>query len=437
MSDNSTTKLDKRPVESRFREETPMLKFSLSVVALVALGSVAQAADSGDYIATWAASPQPVWTPDFLVPVKVPRNFWNQTLREVATISLGGKQVRLVISNVYGSTPLPLSAAHVALAGADGAIEAGSDHTVTFDGQPSVVIPAGADWISDPVSFQVDPLSKLAVSLYFNGVVPVTTTHWEGRDTAYITEGNTVADATIKPSSTMTAKPFLTGILVDASPDARAVVPFGDSITDGDGSTPNQTHRWPDFLARRLVKEGVPMSVVNEGISGAQVLIDRMGTNALARFDHDVIAQPRASTVILMMGINDIGWPGMALDPKAKEPTANEITDGYRQLIERAHAHGLRILGATLTPFEDTFKGGPLEGYYNPDKEKIREAVNEWIRTSGEFDGVIDFDAVIRDPANPKHAKAEYDSGDNLHPNDAGYEKMAGSIDLGMLKGNK
>ncbi len=415
-----------------------MLKHSLFLGALLALGSVAQAAETGDWITTWAASPQPVWGPDFLAPVKVPRNFWNQSLREVASISLGGKQVRLVISNLYGSTPLPLSAAHVALAGADGATQAGSDHAVTFDGQPNVVIPPGAEWISDPVSFQVDPLSKLAVSLYFAGVVPVTTSHWEGRDTAYVTDGNTVADATIKPSSTMTAKPLLSGILVDAPADARAIVTFGDSITDGDGSKVDQTHRWPDFLARRIVKEaGVPMTVVNEGISGAQVLTDRMGTNALARFDHDVIAQPHASTVILMMGINDIGWPGMALDPRAKEPSAKEITDGYRQLIERAHAHGLRILGATLTPSEDTFKGGPLEGYYNPDKEKIWEAVNDWIRTSGEFDGVIDFDAVVRDPANPKHTKAEYNSGDNLHPNDAAYEKMASSIDLGVLKGNR
>ena len=151
-----------------------------------------------------------------------------------------------------------------------------------------------------------------------------------------------------------------------------------------------------------------------------------MGDNALARFDHDVIAQPHASTVILMMGINDIGWPGMLLDPNAKEPTAEDITNGYRQLIQRAHEHGLRVLGATLTPFEDTFKGGPLEGYYNPEKEKIREAVNDWIRHSGEFDGVIDFDALTRDQADPHHIRAEYNSGDNLHPNDAAYETMAG-----------
>ena len=414
-----------------------MLKRTLFLGAFLALGSFAQAAESGDWITTWAASPQPIWSPDFFAPVKVPRNFWNQTLREHATISLGGKQVRLVISNLYGTTPLELGAAHVALAGANESTEDASDHAVTFDGKPGVTVPPGAEWISDPVKFEVAPLSKLAVSLYFPGVVPVTTPHWEGRDTAYISEGNTAGDSSIKPTSTITAKAFLSGILVDAPPDARALVTFGDSITDGDGSKVDQEHRWPDFLARRINQAGMPIAVVNEGISGARVLTDRMGDNALARFDHDVIAQPHASTVILMMGINDIGWPGMILDPSAKEPTAEDITDGYRQLIERAHAHGLRILGATLTPFEDTFKGGPLEGYYNADKEKIRVAVNDWIRNSGQFDGVIDFDAVVRDPANPKHTKAEYNSGDNLHPNDAAYEKMAGSIDLGVLKGNR
>jgi lysophospholipase L1-like esterase len=413
-----------------------MRLLKVSVAALVMLGSFAHAADSGIWIPTWGTSPQPIWSADFLVPVKVPRNFWNQTLREVATVSLGGKQVRLVISNLYGSTPLSLSAAHVAAAADDGAIQAGSDHPVTFDGQPAIAIPPGAEWISDPVNFAVAPLSKLSVSLYFAGVVPVTTSHWAGQDTAYITEGNTVGEATSKPSSTMTAKPFLTGILVDAPPRASAVVIFGDSITDGVGSKVDQTHRWPDFLARRLKEADVPMSIVNEAISGARVLSDRMGVNALARFDRDVIAQPRVSTVILMMGINDIGWPETILDPSAKVPTAEQLTDGYKQLIQRAHLRGLRILGATLTPFEDTFKGGPFEGYYSPEKEKVREAVNDWIRKSGEFDGVIDFDALVRDPSNSKHIKAEYNSGDNLHPNDAAYQAMAASIDLGMLKGN-
>jgi lysophospholipase L1-like esterase len=409
-----------------------MRKLCLSVAALLALGGAAHAED---WIATWGASPQPLWSPDFFAPVKVPRNLWNQTLREVASISLGGKKLRITVSNLYGSTPLTVSAAHIALAGDNGSIQTGSDHAVTFDGKPGVVVPAESEWISDPVDFAVEPLSKLSVSLYFAGVEPMTTTHWEGRDTAYISEGNTAADATIKPSSTITAKPMLSQILVDAPADAKAVVTFGDSITDGDGSKIDQTHRWPDFLARRL--KGTPISVVNEGISGARVLVDRMGNNALSRFDHDVIAQPHVSTVILTMGINDIGWPNMLLDTVTKEPKAEDITNAYKQLIERAHWRGIRILGATLTPFQDTFKGGPLEGYYNEDKEQIRAAVNDWIRNSGAFDGVVDFDALARDPANPKHIKAENNSGDNLHPNDAAYEAMANWIDLGMLKGGK
>jgi lysophospholipase L1-like esterase len=343
-----------------------------------------------------------------------------------------------VISNLYGPAPLPVTAVHVALAGKDpGSIEPGSDHAVLFDGKTDVLVPAWAEWISDPINFPVDALSKLSVSLYFDGVVPVTTTHWEGRDTAFIADGNAVAELTIKPSNTITAKPFLSGIMVDATPEERAVIAFGDSITDGDGSKVDQTHRWPDFLARRLKDAGMSIAVINEGISGARVLTDRMGLNALARFDHDVVAQPHAATTILMMGINDIGWPGMLLDPYAKVPRPEAIIDGYRQIIDRAHLHKLRILGATLTPFADTFKGGPLEGYYNIDKEVVREAVNDWIRKSGEFDGVIDFDALTRDSANPHHIKAEYNSGDNLHPNDAAYEAMAASIDLGILTGNK
>ena len=209
---------------------------------------------------------------------------------------------------------------------------------------------------------------------------------------------------------------------------------FGDSITDGDGSTVDANHRWPDRLAERLVKAGDNVAIVNEGISGARVLRDRMGDNALARFDRDVLSQPRADTVVLMMGINDIGWPDTILVPKGEPaPSAQDVIAGYEQLIARAHEHHLRILGATLTPFEDTFHGTPLYGYYDETKEAKREAINDWIRKSGQFDGVIDFDALTRDPADPKHIKAEYDHGEHLHPNDAGYEAMAASIDLGML----
>ena len=351
----------------------------------------------------------------------------------MARVSLGGNQVRVVISNEYGTAPLVVGAAHVALSGEGAAIEAGSDRALTFSGNPSVTIPPGAPAISDPVELTVAPLTELAVSLYFPKVAPTSTMHWDGRQTAYIAAGDKTAEADIKPDATTLSRLFLSGILVDAPENARAIVTFGDSITDGDGSAADQNHRWPDLLAERLqAAGGAPVAVLNEGISGARVLADRMGVNALARFDEDVISHPRVDTVILMMGINDIGWPDSPLD-SAPAPTAEEIIDGYEQLIARAHDHGLRIIGATLTPFEVAFKGTPLEGYYSADKEAKRVAVNEWIRTSGAFDGVIDFDKVVQDPANPSRMLPAFDKGDNLHPNDAGYKAMAESIDLGLL----
>jgi lysophospholipase L1-like esterase len=298
-----------------------------------------------------------------------------------------------------------------------------------------VTIPPGAPVISDPVDLAVAPLGSVAVSLYFPDQTPLTTFHWEGVQTAYISpEGNFVGDADLKSDSTLKSRLFLDAIMVDAAPKARAIVTFGDSITDGANSTVDANHRWPDVLARRLVQAGGdPIAVLNEGISGARVLTDRMGVNALARFDRDVLSHPHVDTVVLMMGINDIGWPDSLLAPNEAGPSADDIIAGYKQLIARAHLHGIRIIGATLTPFEDTFKGGPLEGYYNTDKEKKRAAVNQWILSSGAFDGVIDFDAVARDPNHPTHILAAFDSGDHLHPQDDGYKAMADSIDLKLL----
>jgi lysophospholipase L1-like esterase len=410
----------------------------LAVGIMTAGASPGRAADTGDWIGTWGASAQPVWAPDFLPSPKVPPNFFNQTVRELATISIGGSRVRIVLTNEYGTKPLTIGAAHIAIFDKGAAIQAGSDRALTFGGKDQITIPPGAPAISDPVDLAVPPLGTLAVSLYLPVVAPATTMHWEGRQTASIIAGNHVADTDFKPDTTMTAKVFLSEVLVEAKPGARAVVTFGDSITDGDGSTVDANHRWPDNLARRLAeRSGAPVAVINEGISGAKVLKDRMGVNALARFDRDVLIQPHADTVVLMMGINDIGWPGMMLSPDDKVPAADDIIAGYRQLIARAHLHKLRILAATLTPFEDTFHGTPLFGYYSPEKDKVREAVNQWIRDSGEFDGVLDFDAVVRDPARPAHVLAAYDAGDHLHPNDAGYVAMANSIDLDKLLGNR
>jgi len=404
------------------------------LVAALQAGPATGAGD--DWIATWTSSPHEVWAPDFLAGVKVPRNLWGQTVRQVAQVSIGGQRVRVVLSNEYGNWPFKVGAAQIALSDKGSAIVAGSSKPLTFGGQTSIVIPPGAPVISDPVDLSVAPFASVVVSFFAPDVTPVNTFHWDAVQTTYVIAGEKVSEIDFKADSTFTARILLSEILVDAPANARAIVTFGDSITDGNNSTPDTNRRWPDVLARRLAEAGgPPVAVLNQGISGARILTDRMGANALARFDRDVLRHKHADTVILMMGINDIGWPESILEPSAPAPSPEDIIAGYKQLITRAHLHNMRIIGATLTPFEDTFKGSPLSGYYNAAKEKKRQAVNKWIRESGAFDGVIDFDAVVRDPKRPSFIQAAYDSGDHLHPNDAGYKAMAESIDLKLLMG--
>jgi lysophospholipase L1-like esterase len=414
------------------RSASRLLALTTCVAAFVP--ALAPAQEAGDWIGTWSASPQPDWGADFFAPVGIPRSLRDQTIRQIARVSIGGERVRVEFSNEYGSEPMTIGAARIALAGVDGAIDPATDHELTFDGEASVTIPPGAPIWSDPVDLSVEALGSVAVSLYLPEVTPTTTWHNDGRQTAWIGAGDQTAAPTVEASATTNSRIFLSGIMVDADPGARAVVLFGDSITDGDSSTPNENRRWPDVLAERIVASGAEVAVLNEGISGARVLRDRMGENALARFDRDVLSHPNADTVVVMMGINDIGWPDSPLVPAGEAaPSAEDIITGYEQLIARAHAHDFKIIGATLTPFENTFAGGPLSDYYNVEKEAKRQAVNEWIRNGGGFDAVIDFDALAADPANPSHIKAEFDSGDHLHPNDAGYEAMAKAVDLGLL----
>lgn len=428
------------PHRRRRRAALPVLALAAALVAALSPRAQAQPADAGGaWIGTWSASPQPVWEPDFFSPVAIPRTLRDQTVRQVARVSLGGNRVRVEFSNEYGEQPLVIGAAHVALAGEGVATQPGSDRALTFGGQPSVTVPPGAPVLSDPVDLAVPALGSLAVSLYLPEVAAATTWHNEGVQTAHVSgPGNFAAATSFAPAQTTLSRLFLSGIMVDAPPDARAVVAFGDSITDGATSTPDANRRWPDVLAERLAAAGAKVAVLNEGISGARVLRDRMGDNALARFGRDVLEHPRADTVVVMMGINDIGWPGTILVPEGEPaPTAEEVIAGYEQLIARARAEGMRIIGATLTPFEDTFEGQPLEGYYTEEKEAKRQAVNEWIRTSGAFDGVLDFDAVLRDQGNARRIRAEYDSGDHLHPGDAGLRAMAESVDLKLLGVNR
>jgi hypothetical protein len=294
------------------------LAFALWATLAAVLQAVSAAQADDDWIASWTASPHEVWAPDFLASVKVPRNLWAQTVRQVAQVSIGGRHVRVVFSNEYGPWPLKIGAAQIALSDKASAIVAGSGKPLTFGGQTSIVIPPGAPAISDPVDLSVAPLSSVVVSLFLPDVTPVNTFHWDAVQTTYVIAGEKVAETDFKADSTFTARILLSEILVDAPAKARAIVTFGDSITDGNNSTPDTNRRWPDVLARRLAEAGgPPVAVLNQGISGARILTDRMGANALARFDRDVLSHKHADTVILMMGINDIGWPDSILDPNA------------------------------------------------------------------------------------------------------------------------
>jgi lysophospholipase L1-like esterase len=408
---------------------------TLAMATGCAMAAVPVPETSSSWVATWQASPQPVWDASFLFPTNVPAVLHDQTVRQVARISLGGQQFRIVLSNTYGKQPLIVGTATIAQPGQDGAVIAGSVRKVTFGGREGASIPPGASLVSDPVAVSVPALSRMAVSLYLPEVTPMRTFHWDGRQTGWMMPGDQTSAATLTKAGgsldSTTARVLLTGIQVEAEHKAQAVVVIGDSITDGATASLDKDSRWPDFLAARLAPHDV--AVVNAGISGARLLSDGMGVNALARLDRDALAQPGVSSVIVMLGINDISWPGTAFAPDARRPTLDELAAGYRQLVVQAHSHGVRVIGATLTPFEGALPGTPLDNYYRPDKDALRRQVNEWIRHGGVFDAVIDFDAALRDSTHPARIASRYDSGDHLHPGDEGNRAMADFVDLDVL----
>lgn len=401
---------------------------------LFALSVPAAAVTPTHWIASWGASPQARWDDSFILPVGVPASFERQSVRDVVRLSVGGKRLRIVLSNRYGAAPLAVGAMRVALAG-DGAAAIGSGRAVTFGGSAHASAAPGAVLVSDPVDLPAGALARLAITTYYPAPTPVSTFHWGGQQRPYLVSGNATAAADLPAAARFEGRAFLATVLVEAPAAARSVVVLGDSITDGNGSSPDQDRRWTDVLAQRLAPSGV--GVVNAGISGARLLGDRMGANALARFDQDVLAQPGVASVIVMMGINDIGWPGSPFAPRDEAMSAERVIDALRQLIARARAHDLRIVGATLIPFEGALAGTPFEGHYSPAKEAVRQRVNRWILDGGEFDAVFDADAVLRDPARPSRMRAEFDSGDHLHPGDAGYRALAHALDLAGLMGKK
>ncbi len=358
-------------------------------------------------------------------PPPAPINFRNQTLREIVHTSLGGDRVRVVLSNAFGTMPLEIGAAHVALRDRDAAIKAGAGHALTFSGNPTAMIAAGAVVVSDPVSLNVPTASDLAIDVYLPGDTSSSplTMHQGALQENYVSaDGNHAGEPDFTGATKVNQWFFLARVEVAAPENAGAVVAFGDSITDGTRSTPNTNNRWPDELARRLAAAKMPLAVLNEGIAGNRVLCDGAGVSALARFDRDVLVQPGVKYVVVLESINDIG-----IGRSSAVPSANDLIAAHRQLIERAHAKGLKIYGATLTPFEGA-------AYFTQEGEAKRQAVNAFIRTGKAYDGVIDFDAAVRDPMAPSKIQMQYNPGDNLHMNDAGYHAMAAAIDLGLFR---
>jgi lysophospholipase L1-like esterase len=399
-----------------------------ALACVIALAATAAQAAPGHWVGSWGASPAP---PMAAAPAGMGKgfpatpSFSNQTVTQVVRLSAGGQRLRLRLSNEYGPKALAIGAVRVALVGADGATIPGSDRSVTFSGAASGGIPAGAPLVSDPVALPTRALVRLRVSVFLPADTNGCTCHATGMDRVSIAQG----DATQAPPPPAKGAPdyraFLTEVDVETAAPIRPVIAtFGDSITDGYRSTDDANHRWPDRLAERLAAGKQPFAVVNAGISGNRVLSDGMialfGQNALTRFDRDVLSVPGVTHVTVLEGVNDLGMT-------KPTPAAAEIIAGYRQLIARAHGHGLKIIGGTILPY-----GGA--SYFSPAGEAARQEINAWIRTAHEFDGVIDFDAAVRDPAKPERMRADLQSGDWLHPNDAGYRVMGEAVDLKLFR---
>ena len=377
-----------------------------SIGSSVAAPAAPSPAEETTQVGTWAASAD-----------RTNATLNNQTVRNIVRTNIGGSGLRISLSNVFGSQPVTFGRVTVGVQQSGATVVPGTNRQLTFSQRESITVPAGAEVLSDPLPGEVAAQQNLAVSVFVQGTTGTVTGHNLALQSSYVsTSGDHAAeDAGTAFQTTVGNWYWLDGVVVTEPKNVRAVATLGDSITDGAGSSANTNSRWPDFLARRLLEKPKPqqLGVLNEGISGNKVLLDGAGVSALARFDRDVLAQPGVETVILLEGINDINGGA----------SADQVIAGYRQLIARAHAEGTCIVGGTLTPHER-----------NSDQaEAARDAVNDFVRTSGEFDGIVDFDQATRDPSNPDRLLPAYDSGDSLHPSNAGYQAMGYAVNLKLL----
>ncbi|MGN8008820.1 SGNH/GDSL hydrolase family protein [Acinetobacter sp. 22301] len=409
-----------------------MKLYQPALFSLVLFTSFAQAeVQKSQWVTTWAASPQKVWNKDFVFPTNIPDQISNQTIKQISQISLGGEAVRLVFTNQYGDQPLYIDKTTVGLVKGQ-SLKSKSAYPVYFSGKLKAQILPGKQLISDPIPLPVPDHAQLMVNTFIQKPTTFKTFHWDAKQTSWLITGNQTANLNTPSSAkTTTARLLLSAVEVKPKRKAHVVAVVGDSITDGATATLDANTRWTDFLAKRLSPHRI--AVINSGISGNRLLTDGMGDSALDRLKKEVFQYSGVKTLIVLVGINDISWPGTAFASKQEIPTFEALTQGYKRVVDEAHRQGIQVIGATLLPFSGALPNTPLDNYYQPNKDELRQRINHWIRTSHTFDGVLDLEQGLKDPKHSDRLNPIYDSGDHLHPNDRGNQQMANLVDLNQL----